>query len=161
MLGVTCRVVSMSAFICNRLQPSKLCIARLKRSVFRMCTTMAAPSQDNRAVQQLIVQLNFQLQVLEEDGAGSDAGVCCAVRVGFVRVNSRMVCSEAARANVATFLVLMFAFAGYYTRETLSALSTEVMRDFELSHAQYAFISTLVAIPTIFLAFLVRCARRR
>ena len=63
------------------------------------------------------------------------------------------------RPTTATFFVLRFALAGYYTRETLSALSTEVTRDFELTNAQYGFISTVVAVPTVFLALMVRRQR--
>ena len=50
-------------------------------------------------------------------------------------------------------LVIFLGAAGYYARESVAGLSTEVIADFSLTRSQYGFVSTIVAIPTVFFAF--------
>jgi MFS family permease len=57
------------------------------------------------------------------------------------------------RPYVAFTLVIFLGAAGYYAREALAGLSTELISSFGLSHSGYGFVSTVVAIPTIVLAF--------
>lgn len=57
------------------------------------------------------------------------------------------------RPWVSFSLAIILGSCGYYARDALSGLSTEVIADFGLNRSEYGLASTVVSIPTVFLAF--------
>jgi MFS family permease len=57
------------------------------------------------------------------------------------------------RSHVATLLVLGIGIGGFYARDCLSGVSTELLDHMKLSHTSYALVSTVVSVPTIVLSF--------
>ena len=68
-------------------------------------------------------------------------------------MSSRVCGSLCAKAHVATFMVLGIGIGGFYARDCLAGVSTEMLADFKISRTQYGFVSTIVNVPTIVLSF--------